>query len=188
MFQRHVAGMQLHFVPSFFFISWKMLFYFFLFLIYINMVLLFDFQETKLSVHIMIYQRKPLSPFPPLHHPHCRLQTPHKSRSIKALYIVDQKQNINSIKTLYWRKMLMFSSNSSFVFYQNFSIVACIFFCLQQICLFFGIMTAASFWGLVALRLADDEILPFDYVSYASELKVFSCDNISFFSPVRSID
>ena len=34
-------------------------------------------------------------------------------------------------------------------------------------------MKAASIWGLVALRLADDEILPFDYVSYASELKVF---------------
>ncbi|KAJ3704062.1 hypothetical protein LUZ61_007767 [Rhynchospora tenuis] len=30
---------------------------------------------------------------------------------------------------------------------------------------------AASIWGLVALRLADDEILPFDYISYASELK-----------------
>ncbi|KAJ4821253.1 Transferrin receptor protein 2 [Rhynchospora pubera] len=32
-------------------------------------------------------------------------------------------------------------------------------------------VAAASIWGLVALRLADDEILPFDYVSYASELK-----------------
>lgn len=33
-------------------------------------------------------------------------------------------------------------------------------------------MKAASIWGLVALRLADDEILPFDYASYAYELKV----------------
>uniref|UniRef100_A0A0D9V5G4 Aminopeptidase NAALADL1 n=1 Tax=Leersia perrieri TaxID=77586 RepID=A0A0D9V5G4_9ORYZ len=33
----------------------------------------------------------------------------------------------------------------------------------------YGIM--ASVWGLIALRLADDEILPFNYVSYASELE-----------------
>nr|CAD1824164.1 unnamed protein product [Ananas comosus var. bracteatus] len=32
-------------------------------------------------------------------------------------------------------------------------------------------VAAASIWGLVALRLADDEILPFDYVSYALELQ-----------------
>ncbi|KAJ4768510.1 Transferrin receptor protein 2 [Rhynchospora pubera] len=32
-------------------------------------------------------------------------------------------------------------------------------------------VAAASVWGLVALRLADDEILPFDYISYAIELK-----------------
>uniref|UniRef100_A0A453FFM7 Transferrin receptor-like dimerisation domain-containing protein n=1 Tax=Aegilops tauschii subsp. strangulata TaxID=200361 RepID=A0A453FFM7_AEGTS len=29
----------------------------------------------------------------------------------------------------------------------------------------------ASVWGLIALRLADDEIIPFNYVSYASELE-----------------
>ncbi|KAK4343406.1 hypothetical protein RND71_036500 [Anisodus tanguticus] len=29
----------------------------------------------------------------------------------------------------------------------------------------------ASIWGLVALRLADDEVLPFNYLSYASELQ-----------------
>ena len=46
-------------------------------------------------------------------------------------------------------------------------------------------MTVASIWGLVALRLADDEILPFDYVSYASELKVLSWNNLLFFAPVR---
>lgn len=32
--------------------------------------------------------------------------------------------------------------------------------------------TAASIWGLVALRLADEEFLPFDYLSYAYELQV----------------
>ncbi|KAJ3672942.1 hypothetical protein LUZ60_006316 [Juncus effusus] len=32
-------------------------------------------------------------------------------------------------------------------------------------------IAAASIWGLVALRLADDEILPFDYDSYALALK-----------------
>ncbi|KAI4377079.1 hypothetical protein MLD38_014765 [Melastoma candidum] len=32
-------------------------------------------------------------------------------------------------------------------------------------------VAVASFWGLVALRLADDEILPFDYTSYAADLK-----------------
>jgi len=30
----------------------------------------------------------------------------------------------------------------------------------------------ASVWGLIALKLADDEIIPFNYVSYASELEV----------------
>ncbi|KAK1266307.1 putative glutamate carboxypeptidase 2 [Acorus gramineus] len=34
--------------------------------------------------------------------------------------------------------------------------------------MFFG--GAASIWGLVALKLADEEILPFNYISYASEL------------------
>ncbi|XP_042409738.1 probable glutamate carboxypeptidase LAMP1 isoform X2 [Zingiber officinale] len=32
-------------------------------------------------------------------------------------------------------------------------------------------IAVASIWGLVALRLADDEFLPFDYSSYASELQ-----------------
>lgn len=31
----------------------------------------------------------------------------------------------------------------------------------------------ASVWGLVALWLADEEFLPFDYVSYAKELQVY---------------
>lgn len=31
----------------------------------------------------------------------------------------------------------------------------------------------ASIWGLIALRLADEEFLPFDYLSYASELQVY---------------
>ncbi|KAK1313817.1 putative glutamate carboxypeptidase 2 [Acorus calamus] len=31
-------------------------------------------------------------------------------------------------------------------------------------------IAAASIWGLVALKLADEEILPFNYISYASEL------------------
>ena len=30
----------------------------------------------------------------------------------------------------------------------------------------------ASVWGLIALKLAGDEIIPFNYVSYASELEV----------------
>ncbi|KAL6614546.1 hypothetical protein ACP70R_036816 [Stipagrostis hirtigluma subsp. patula] len=32
-------------------------------------------------------------------------------------------------------------------------------------------VAVASVWGLIALRLADDEIIPFNYVSYASELE-----------------
>ncbi|GAB2265727.1 Lysosome-associated membrane glycoprotein 1 [Dionaea muscipula] len=32
-------------------------------------------------------------------------------------------------------------------------------------------VAVASIWGLVALRLADEEILPFDYLSYAHELE-----------------
>ncbi|GAB2245558.1 hypothetical protein Droror1_Dr00001051 [Drosera rotundifolia] len=32
-------------------------------------------------------------------------------------------------------------------------------------------VAVASIWGLVALRLADEEILPFDYVAYATELE-----------------
>lgn len=32
-------------------------------------------------------------------------------------------------------------------------------------------VAAASIWGLVALRLADDEFLPFNYLSYANELQ-----------------
>lgn len=31
---------------------------------------------------------------------------------------------------------------------------------------------AASIWGMMALRLADDEIIPFNYMSYAIELEV----------------
>lgn len=34
-------------------------------------------------------------------------------------------------------------------------------------------VTAAGIWGLVALRLADDPILPFNYLSYATELQVY---------------
>lgn len=32
--------------------------------------------------------------------------------------------------------------------------------------------TAASVWGLVALKLADEELLPFNYLSYSHELQV----------------
>ncbi|CAL4947523.1 unnamed protein product [Urochloa decumbens] len=32
-------------------------------------------------------------------------------------------------------------------------------------------VAVASVWGLIALKLADDEIIPFNYVSYASELE-----------------
>lgn len=34
-------------------------------------------------------------------------------------------------------------------------------------------VTAAGIWGLVALRLADDPILPFNYLSYATELQEY---------------
>uniref|UniRef100_M8CWZ4 glutamate carboxypeptidase II n=1 Tax=Aegilops tauschii TaxID=37682 RepID=M8CWZ4_AEGTA len=37
--------------------------------------------------------------------------------------------------------------------------------------LFHRHVALASVWGLIALRLADDEIIPFNYVSYASELE-----------------
>ncbi|PKU85901.1 probable glutamate carboxypeptidase LAMP1 [Dendrobium catenatum] len=37
--------------------------------------------------------------------------------------------------------------------------------------LFHRHVAAASIWGLVALKLADEEFLPFDYMSYASELQ-----------------
>lgn len=33
--------------------------------------------------------------------------------------------------------------------------------------------TVASIWGLVALTLADEEFLPFNYMSYALELQVY---------------
>lgn len=32
--------------------------------------------------------------------------------------------------------------------------------------------SVAEIWGLLALHLADDRILPFNYLSYASELQV----------------
>lgn len=32
--------------------------------------------------------------------------------------------------------------------------------------------SVTGIWGLVALRLADDLILPFNYLSYATELQV----------------
>ncbi|KAK9102285.1 hypothetical protein Sjap_019539 [Stephania japonica] len=37
-------------------------------------------------------------------------------------------------------------------------------------------VTAASIWGLLALHLADDELLPFNYVSYANELQACTKD------------
>ncbi|KAG0451314.1 hypothetical protein HPP92_026284 [Vanilla planifolia] len=37
--------------------------------------------------------------------------------------------------------------------------------------LFHRHVAAANIWGLVALKLADEEFLPFDYLSYASELQ-----------------
>jgi len=33
-------------------------------------------------------------------------------------------------------------------------------------------LAAASIWGMMALRLANEEILPFNYMSYAIELEV----------------
>lgn len=33
--------------------------------------------------------------------------------------------------------------------------------------------TVASIWGLVALTLADEEFLPFNYMPYALELQVY---------------
>jgi N-acetylated-alpha-linked acidic dipeptidase len=33
-------------------------------------------------------------------------------------------------------------------------------------------LTAASIWGIMALRLADEEIIPFSYMSYTTELEV----------------
>lgn len=45
----------------------------------------------------------------------------------------------------------------------------------------FGV-SVAGIWGLVALHLADDLILPFNYLSYASELQVeifYLCDSVS---------
>ena len=33
-------------------------------------------------------------------------------------------------------------------------------------------LAAASIWGMMALRLANDEIIPFNYMSYAIELEV----------------
>lgn len=40
------------------------------------------------------------------------------------------------------------------------------------ICFMFLGDSVAGVWGLLALHLADDTILPFNYVSYASELQV----------------
>lgn len=34
------------------------------------------------------------------------------------------------------------------------------------------VQTVTSIWGLVALQLADEEFLPFNYLSYANELQV----------------
>ncbi len=36
----------------------------------------------------------------------------------------------------------------------------------------FCFVTVAGIWGLLALRLADDSILPFNYLSYAEQLQV----------------
>lgn len=36
----------------------------------------------------------------------------------------------------------------------------------------FVVPTVGNIWGLLALRLADDLILPFSYVSYANQLQV----------------
>jgi N-acetylated-alpha-linked acidic dipeptidase len=47
----------------------------------------------------------------------------------------------------------------------------------------------ASVWGLIALKLADDEIIPFNYVNYASELEVpvFSLDIYNLIHIVKKI-
>ncbi|MCH87060.1 putative glutamate carboxypeptidase, partial [Trifolium medium] len=34
-------------------------------------------------------------------------------------------------------------------------------------------VAATAIWGLLALRLADDSVLPFDYLSYANELRLY---------------
>ncbi|GJM93187.1 hypothetical protein PR202_ga09723 [Eleusine coracana subsp. coracana] len=44
--------------------------------------------------------------------------------------------------------------------------------------LFHRHVAVASVWGLIALKLADDEIIPFNYVSYASELEEYAKDAV----------
>ncbi|TVU35164.1 hypothetical protein EJB05_17041 [Eragrostis curvula] len=42
--------------------------------------------------------------------------------------------------------------------------------------LFHRHVAVASVWGLIALKLADDEIIPFNYINYASELEEYAKD------------
>lgn len=44
--------------------------------------------------------------------------------------------------------------------------------CVERIRLIILMLSAAGVWGLLALRLADDLILPFNYLSYANQLQV----------------
>ncbi|KAJ6803064.1 putative glutamate carboxypeptidase 2 [Iris pallida] len=53
-------------------------------------------------------------------------------------------------------------------------------------------VAAASVWGLVALRLADEEFLPFDYLNYASELQLDGlkreCNELSLQKSTKSLE
>jgi hypothetical protein len=58
----------------------------------------------------------------------------------------------------------------------HFDIFTCTFsnllFCV------YVVKPVAEIWGLLAIRLADDLILPFDYQSYASQLEVFDMSSL----------
>jgi len=43
----------------------------------------------------------------------------------------------------------------------------------DDISFLFFVVSVTGIWGLLALRLADDSIIPFNYVSYADQLQVF---------------
>lgn len=50
----------------------------------------------------------------------------------------------------------------------------------HKIFLVFFVVLVTGIWGLLALHLADDSILPFNYVSYANELQVCSYIHLLF--------
>jgi hypothetical protein len=60
------------------------------------------------------------------------------------------------------------------------------FLCVQKVCCYhllycsdcsssflFPVLPVTEIWGLLALRLADDHVLPFDYQTYASQIQVY---------------